>query len=145
MKLLPRNALLLLGFTLAPTPHASAQQTQVFTRNYNNQRTGANLSEAILKPSNVNANQFGKLFVLPVDDQIYAGLLYAANVAIGGAKHNVLYAATVNNTVYAFDADQPRPPLSQPDFYRAGRPTRNTEDVPRFRCGYREFVCHIPI
>ena len=46
--------------------------------------------------------------MLPVDDEIYAGLLYAADVPIAGNKHNVLYVATVNNTVYAFDADSAR-------------------------------------
>src|SRR5690242_16829661 len=64
---------------------------QVLTRNYDNQRTGANVSEKILKPSNLNSKKFGKLFMLPVDDQIYAGLLSVPDLAIGGRKHNVLY------------------------------------------------------
>src|SRR5579859_3982764 len=73
---------------------------QVLTRSYNNQRTGANLSEKILNTSNVNSGHFGKLFMLPVDDQVFAGLLYAADLPIGGHNHNVLYVATVNNSVY---------------------------------------------
>src|SRR5437762_11800781 len=77
---------------------------QVLTRNYNNQRTGANVSEKILKPSNVNSSQFGKLFMLPVDDQIYAGLLYGADVPLAGRKHTAVYAATVNNGVSTFAA-----------------------------------------
>ena len=77
----------------------------VVTRNYNSQRTGANLSETVLTTSNVNPSSFGKLFDLPVDDQIYAGVLYASDVTVAGASHNVLYTATVNNSVYAFDAD----------------------------------------
>src|SRR2546421_547416 len=43
-------------------------QVSVLTRGYDNQRTGTNLSETILNQSNVNANQFGKLFQLEVDD-----------------------------------------------------------------------------
>src|SRR5690242_15875937 len=100
---------------------------QVLTRNYDNQRTGSNISEKVLKPSNVNSAKFGKLFMLPVDDQIYAGLLYAADLPVGGRKHNVLYAATVNNTVYAFDADKPGNPLWQRNFNGAGRPTDHKE------------------
>src|SRR5579872_681424 len=100
---------------------------QVLTRSYNNQRTGANTSEKVLKPSTVRAGHFGKLFMLPVDDEIYAGVLYAADVAIAGGKHNVVYVATVNNSVYAFDADKFGPPLWQRNFNGPGRPTRNTE------------------
>ncbi|MDE3212949.1 MAG: hypothetical protein KGM98_06920, partial [Bacteroidota bacterium] len=48
---------------------------------------------------------FGLLDTLPLDDQMYAQPLVVSNVSIGGGVHNVLYAATVNNTVYAYDAD----------------------------------------
>src|SRR5438309_1054989 len=89
-------------------PNTSSQQTaltlgpvNVLTRNYNNQRTGANISETILNTSNVNASQFGKLFSVAVDDQVYAGVLYASQVSIGGVNRNVIYVATVNNSVYA--------------------------------------------
>ena len=102
-------------------------QVNVLTRNYNNQRTGANLSETILNSSNVNSSQFGKLFMLPVDDQVYAGILYVSNLAIAGGTHNVIYVATVNNTVYAFDADAFGPPLWQRNFNGAGRPVSHTE------------------
>lgn len=77
----------------------------VLTRAYDNRRTGVNPSETVLTPSNVNADRFGKLFELKVDDELYASLLYASSVTIGGAPRNVIYAATVANTVYAFDAD----------------------------------------
>src|ERR1700733_12780032 len=80
-------------------------QVNVLTRNYNNQRTGANLSETTLNVSNVNSSQFGKLFLLPVDDQIYAGILYVSALQISGGTHNVIFVATGNNSVYAFDAD----------------------------------------
>jgi hypothetical protein len=52
---------------------AHGQVVNVLTRNYNNQRTGANLSRTALNVANVNSSQFGKLFILPVDDQVFAG------------------------------------------------------------------------
>src|SRR5262245_61104220 len=88
----------------------------VLTRNYDNQRTGANLSETILNQSNVNASQFGKLFEVQLDDQAYAQPLYASAVTIAGGVHNVIYAATLNNTVYAFDADTQSAPLWKRNF-----------------------------
>jgi len=60
-------------------------QTNVPTSNYNNSRTGLNASETVLTPANVNSTQFGKLFSLPVDGQLYAQPLYVANVTVGGA------------------------------------------------------------
>ena len=56
--------------------------------------------------SNVNQNQFGKLFSYPIDGMAFASPLYVANVSISGqGYHNVVYVATENDSVYAFDAD----------------------------------------
>jgi hypothetical protein len=107
--------------------YAPAQKVSVSTRNYNGERTGANTSESTLTAANVNPKSFGRLFLLPVDDEIYAGLLYLPGLSIAGGIHNVLFAATVNNTVYAFDADTLRAPLWQRNFNGTGRPTRPTE------------------
>ncbi|HKQ78003.1 MAG TPA: hypothetical protein VJ810_30175, partial [Blastocatellia bacterium] len=132
-------AFVLIAFTVA-----QSQAINVSTRNYNNQRTGANLSETFLTASNVNSSQFGKLFQVQVDDQVYAGLLYSAGLSIGGVTRNVLFAATVNNTVYAFDADTAGAPLWQRNFNGSGRPTRNTEVGQA--CGtYRDFSGNIGI
>ncbi|HET9955391.1 MAG TPA: hypothetical protein VFQ61_12840, partial [Polyangiaceae bacterium] len=119
----------------------------VLTRSYNNQRTGANLSETLLNQSNVNARQFGKLFQLPVDDEVYAQVLYASGVTINGAARNVIYVATVNNTVYAFDADAPGAPLWQRNFNGAGRAPRNYEVANGTACSryYRDFAGNIGI
>ncbi|HZZ15054.1 MAG TPA: hypothetical protein VFE08_03745, partial [Candidatus Sulfotelmatobacter sp.] len=122
----------------------AGEHFQVLTRSYNNQRTAANLSETKLKPSNVNPGHFGKLFMLPVDDQIYAGLLYARDVRIAGKKHNVVYVATVNNSVYAFDADKVGSPLWQRNFNGSGRPTRNSEVGQACRI-YNDFIGNIGI
>jgi len=83
-------------------------QVSVLTQRYDAARSGSNLQELLLRASNVNVSQFGKLFTRSVDGQIYAQPLYVPNVSIPGqGKHNVVYVATMKNTVYAFDADVP--------------------------------------
>src|SRR5437899_892588 len=77
----------------------------VFTRRYDPQRTGQNRQEFILTPSNVNDSTFGKLFACAVDGEVYAQPLYVANLLIQGGTHNVVFVATMNDSVYAFDAD----------------------------------------
>ncbi len=77
----------------------------IATFHTDNGRTGQNTSETILTPLNVNVSQFGKLFAQGVDAPIYAQPLYVANLTIGGTSHNVVFAATANDSVYAFDAD----------------------------------------
>jgi len=74
-------------------------------------RTGANPSETILNTSNVRPGAFGKLYSLPVDGQIYAQPLYVPGLSIAGGTHNVLYVCTMNNSVYAFDADSSAPEI----------------------------------
>src|SRR5215813_7551714 len=85
---------------------SSADAASVLTQHNDNYRTGANLNETILTPSNVSRN-FGKLFSLYVDGKIYAQPLYVPQVFIPviGDFHNVVYVATMHNSVYAFDAD----------------------------------------
>src|SRR5438309_5173903 len=83
----------------------AASFTGVFTQRYDAQRTGQNRQEFILTPSNVTGSTFGKLFACAVDGEVYAQPLYVANFAIAGGTHNVVFVATMNDSVYAFDAD----------------------------------------
>src|SRR6202453_889981 len=95
----------LLLFVLAGMTLAGAQ-TPVTTWHYDNVRSGANPNETILTPENVSSKEFGKLFAQPVDGAIIGQALYLPQVTIPGAGvHNVVYVATMNDSVYAFDAD----------------------------------------
>jgi Bacterial Ig-like domain (group 3)/MBG domain (YGX type)/PQQ enzyme repeat len=90
---------------LAYSSLAATAQVNVYTRSYDNARSGANLQETILTPANVNSTSFGKLFTVHTDGEIYAQPLYVSNLAIAGGTHNVVFAASMLNTVYAIDAD----------------------------------------
>ena len=90
-------------------------QVNVLTHRYDNARTGANLAETQLNTSNVNSGQFGKLFSYGVDADIYTQPLVVRGVNIvGKGTHNVVYVATNNNSVYAFDADNNQGPNDVP-------------------------------
>jgi hypothetical protein len=69
-------------------------------------RDGANTSETLLTPADVNKNSFGHLFSFAVDYVVMAQPLYMPNVNIPGQGiHNVVYVATMADSVYAIDAD----------------------------------------
>ena len=69
-------------------------------------RDGLNSNETILTPADVNASTFGELLSYPVTGQVYAQPLYVSNLAIPGlGTVNVVFVATENNDVYAFNAD----------------------------------------
>ena len=100
----------------------------VLTQYYDNGRSGVNPRETQLSTSNVNANQFGKLFSRTVDGQIYAQPLYVSNLSIPNkGLRNLVYVATMKNKVYAFDADDPSDsdPLWQKDL-GSGVPWQDT-------------------
>ncbi len=69
-------------------------------------RQGLDSNELALTPANVNSSSFGKLISYSVTGQVYAQPLYVANLAIpANGIHNVVFVATENNDVYAFDAN----------------------------------------
>ena len=82
------------------------QNTAVLTFHNDLFRSGQNLNETILNTNNVNSQLFGKRVSYPVDGQIYTQPLFVPNVTIRGRTYNVVYIATENDSVYAFDADQ---------------------------------------
>jgi hypothetical protein len=84
---------------------ARPTHVSVLTQHNDTARTGANLGETVLTTANVNVAQFGKLFCRSVDDEIYTQPLVAAGVHVAGGVRDVVYVATMNDTVYAFDAN----------------------------------------
>jgi hypothetical protein len=79
----------------------------VWTNRYNNQRTGATTVETQLTQASVTPGKFGLLFSRVVDGTIQGQPLYVPGLTIQGAKHNVVFVATFNDSIYAFDADDP--------------------------------------
>ena len=87
-------------FAQTPTP------VTVPTWRYDLTHAGENTQETALTPANVNVNSFGKLFGLTVDGNVYAQPLYVPALKMSdGNVHNVLFVATENDSIYAFDAD----------------------------------------
>lgn len=81
--------------------------TQIVTEHNDATRGGANTQEFQLDVPTVKNGPFGNVYSRLVDGQIWAQPLYLAGVTVNGATHNVVYVATQQNTVYAFDADSP--------------------------------------
>jgi hypothetical protein len=77
----------------------------VVTQHNSPLRTGLQSSETVLNTRNVNTGHFGLLTRLPVDGEVFAQPLFASNLPIGGTSRNVVFVATENDSVYAFDAD----------------------------------------
>jgi hypothetical protein len=128
---------------------AQAAQVAVLTQHNDNARTGANLNETLLNITNVNTNQFGLLYTRAVDDQIYAQPLIMTNVDIPGqGTHNVVIAATVNDSVYAFDADDASVsmPYWQTSFLGPNVvAVRNTDMTGACGGGYKDFSGNLGI
>ena len=105
-----RYLLCALIWTILPMPRLMAQVCQtgttcVLTQHNDASRTGQNLQETTLNTANVNMTDFGAVLSIPVTGNIFAQPLYVSNLSVAGTPHNVLYVATSENYVYAFDAD----------------------------------------
>jgi hypothetical protein len=121
----------------------------VLTQHNDNGRSGANLNEPILTASNVNINQFGKLFSHNVSGFIYAQPLYVPKVHIvtGGIDkgvHNIVIVATMDNWVYAFDADNASGGNAKPLW---GHQLQNNPPIPAniYRPGFADILGNIGI
>src|SRR5579872_6952877 len=88
-----------------PNDSVNVQHISVPTQHNDNTRAGLNNHETALTTANVNTAHFGKLFAIQVDDDIYAQPLVVGNLPFGKGRRNVVFIATVSNSVYAVDAD----------------------------------------
>jgi Chitobiase/beta-hexosaminidase C-terminal domain/Legume lectin domain len=108
MSLFARRALVWISFCVSAVSLSAQTPTPVpvLTWRYDLTHAGQNTSETALTPANVNPTTFGKLFSLSVDSTVYAQPLYVPGLKMSdGLVHNVLFVATENDSVYAFDAD----------------------------------------
>ena len=77
----------------------------MLTYHNDSMRTGQNLTEAVLNPTNVNSSSFGLLHTFAADGGVDAAPLVVSNLSISGSVHTVVYIATENDTVYAYDVN----------------------------------------
>jgi hypothetical protein len=133
------------GQTSPPSAPVTVELNHV-THHFDRERTGWNPYETALSVTSVETS-FGFLFAQPVDGQVYAQPLYVQNVVFPPIRHpqletggghevpgpivrNVLYVATENDSVYAFDADYQEPALAYRSLVPTGERVVYTEDVP---------------
>jgi hypothetical protein len=94
------------GLAPVPTPTEPRTFTNVLTFHNDVRRTGQNLTEKILTQAVVKSSSFGKLFSVPVDGKVDAQPLYVSELLLADQRfHSVVFAATENDSVYAFDAN----------------------------------------
>ncbi|MGH8311823.1 MAG: pyrrolo-quinoline quinone, partial [Gammaproteobacteria bacterium] len=86
-------------------PPPSSGRANVLTYHNDNARDGLNDQETVLTPANVNSTDFGKIAFFPMDGKVDAQPLYVSALNVNGATHNVVFAASEHDSVYAFDAD----------------------------------------
>jgi hypothetical protein len=126
MRLRLQRLALLSAVLISIIPALAFAQSSVLTYHNDNLRTGQNLSESLLTPQNVRSASFGKVLTLPVDGKVDAQPLLVANVTIPNKGiHNVVFAATEHDSLYAFDADT-GVAYWQVSLLRAGETTSDT-------------------
>ncbi len=103
---LPHGSTLFLTALWLAAPASLLAQANVLTWHNDNARTGQNPGEVILTPQKVTSANFGRLFNVALDGSVDAQPLYVSAVYLPGqGTHNVVYAATEHDSVYAIDAD----------------------------------------
>ena len=91
--------------TLSVSTTSTTSNTDVVTFHNDVARTGLNSTETLLTQNNVNVHMFGLLRNLSVDGKVDAEPLYLSGLMVNGAAHNVVFVATENDSLYAFDSD----------------------------------------
>ncbi len=102
---LSHTAALALTVSSGSTTPPPSSGVDITTYHVDVARTGLNPNETTLTTSNVASATFGLLRTLPVDGHVDAQPLYLSSLTIGGQSHNVLYAVSEHDSVFAFDAD----------------------------------------
>ena len=92
-------------FILARMSSFCQTGVSIITQHNDLNRTGWNDRETVLNHNSVSSGKFGCIGTFGVDDQVYAQPLILNKITIGSYTGSVLYVATVNNTVYAFNAN----------------------------------------
>src|SRR5260370_10918135 len=79
---------------------ASRAPAQVLTSQMNAGRTGADTTETLLTPRNVNAREFGHRFRIPADGDVYAEPLVLPQVHLADWRvREIVYIATEHGSV----------------------------------------------
>jgi hypothetical protein len=104
-----RACLVALLAVAASSGGGMAAPGDVLTQGYNADRTGAQLEETTLNVDTVRPSTFGKVASLPVDGYVHAQPLVVNDLRMpDGASVDVVYVATGNNSVFAFDVTEDR-------------------------------------
>src|SRR5207248_1368724 len=126
--------IVLFVLTCAPSLHC---QVNVVMRHNDPGQTGANNAESTLIPGARNfRSRMSRRFAVPILGDMYAQVLIVSNLNIpNSGVHNVAFAATGHNVVYAFDADRPGPAANPYYWTRWLGPTvpesiEGTHDIP---------------
>lgn len=78
----------------------------VVTYHNDNNRDGVNANESVLQASTLGSSAIPTpQWMASTDGQIYTQPLYVHQLQVNGSPTNVVFAATENNSVYAWDAD----------------------------------------
>jgi hypothetical protein len=86
------------------TVTAAAAGVDVTTYHNDNARTGQNVKENVLTTANVNSSAFGLKKIVTLDGKVDAQPLFLSGVAVAGqGTHDVVYAVTEHDSVYALD------------------------------------------
>ncbi|MDQ2687726.1 MAG: hypothetical protein M3Y28_07660 [Armatimonadota bacterium] len=104
-----RRAVQILTVFTMLLPNPLQAQVNILTQHNDNSRSGINSQETALNTHNVKPATFGKLFERKVDGQMYAQPLIVTGLTFPGkGKHDAVFCATEHNSVYAFDANDPK-------------------------------------